>query len=170
MKNNLRQPANYLSDILGKPLSRVKADWQSISLEENHIPAGKQPEMCINKHVVGINLSQHVNIDMKLDGRFHKFSFLTGNLILLPAGIPIIASLDKSHNSLSFNLTEELLLRNSLEMWDEDKVDLVPSFPVRDPLINQIVEAIHTELITAPDGCKIYATSMANSLAGSSFK
>ena len=159
------QSLNYLSDILGKPISQIKADWQSISFEENCIPQGKQPEICVNKHMIGINVGQLVNVDSKVDGKRIKFPFLRGSLMLLPAEVPINAHLDKVHNSISFNLTQELLSRNAMEMWDDDRVELIPSFPIHDPLINQMAEALRRNEKTNADGCQIYAKTMANALA-----
>jgi AraC family transcriptional regulator len=165
MKNNLSSSHDYLSDILGDSISTVKADWQNISVEEHSIPPGENPEMCVNKHIIGINVGQNVNMYMNLGGSAKTFHYLPGDLILVPAEAPVRANVDTLHNVSSFNLTKDLLSRNALEMWDIDKFELTPCFPIRDSLLQHLLQAIRHELVTNPDDCQVYAQTMANAIA-----
>ena len=165
MHNTSKHSYNYLSDILGKSISSLKFDRQDISLENHAIPPGENPEICVNKHIIGINTGQHVNMYMSQCGCAKNFSYLHGDLILVPAEVTVKAHVDRLHSSSSFNLTQDLLSRNALELWGVDKFELIPSFPIRDSLVKHLLKAINTELIANSDDCQIYVKSLSNSLA-----
>ncbi len=142
-----------------------QAGWEDIDIEINHIPPGKFSEVSTNRHAIGINVGQHTNISVKADGRQKKFSYLKNEFVIFPAELPVTVDLPYAQTSLTVSLPHELLMRNAIELWDTEKFELIPSFPVRDSLVAQIGKALQVELKQNPSGCQLYAKNMANALA-----
>ena len=159
--------SDYLSDVLGKPptLSSQKANWQDVSFEQNHVPAGKSPEFNFTHHAVGVNTTQHINCEFRAEGKQVTQPLLTGEFMLIPSGLTVTTSPDRPTVVASVNLSNELLVRNSLELWDIEKFELIPRSRAGDPFITQVIKALHSELVDNPDGCPVYSRTMANVLA-----
>jgi AraC family transcriptional regulator len=156
------QVSDALSSI---PLSiELKARWNDVSLEENHVPKVDLPEMCLKDHIIGM-AGQHINYEVKTDGRTKNYRLLMGESLIIPAKQAFVMSFDQAHVSKALHLSDKLLKRNALELWDRDKFELIQSHQVQDPLIENIQKALSTELRTNLEGCDIYAQTMGNALA-----
>ena len=161
------QDYEYFSDQLPNPplMTSRQAGWEDVGLERNYIPPGILSDLSINMHAIGINVGRHTNITVKVDEYRKKFSWLKGEFVIFPAALPVSVNLPDAQTSITVSLPHELLLRNAMELWDIEKFELIPSFPVRDPLVTQIGKALEVELKKNPDGCQLYAKTMANALA-----
>ena len=157
----------YWSDQLPNPplITSRQAGWEDVGLETNHIPPGIFSDVSTNMHVIGINVGQHTNISIKADEYRKKFSYLKDEFVIFPAELPVTVNLPYAQTSLTVSLPHELLVRNARELWNIEKFELIPSFPVRDPLVTQIGKALQVELKRNPEGCQLYAKTMANALA-----
>jgi AraC family transcriptional regulator len=156
------QVSDALSSI---PLSiELKARWNDVCLEENDVPKVDLPEMCFKDHIIGMT-GQHINYEIKTDGRFKRYRLLAGESLIIPAKQAFTMSFDQAHTSKVLHLSHKLLKRNALELWDIDKFELIQSHQVQDPLIESIQKALRLELKTNSDGCDIYAQTMGNALA-----
>lgn len=142
----------------------LKAKWSELSIEENYVPKIDMPEMCFKDHVIGMS-SQNLNCELKLDGKTQKYSLLTNELMIMPAKQNFTINFDQAHVSKAIHLSHTLMMRNALELFGTDNYELIRADQVKDPLIFNIRRSLCIELKINPDGCEIYAQTMANALA-----
>lgn len=159
--------SDCLSDVLGKPpvLSSKESNWQGVSFEENNVPAGESPEFCFTHHAVGVNISQHLNCGFKAEGKRIKQPLLTGDFMIIPAGLMVTTTPDRPTVSASLNLSHKLLARNALELWGNDKFELIPHSRASDSLVPEIMKVFKSEVHDNSGSCPFYAETMANALA-----
>ena len=159
--------SDCLSDVLGKPpeLSSREVNWQGISFEENNVPAGKSPEFCFTHHAIGVNTSQYLHCEFKAEGKRVKQTLLTGDFMIIPAGLTVTAHPDRPTVSASLNLSHELLARNALELWGDDKFELIPHSKASDSLVPEIMKVFRSEINDNSKSCSFYVETMANALA-----
>ncbi len=158
---------DYISEALsGKSLSvQMKNRWNEVSLEENLVPKiAEMPEICLKDHIVGMT-SRSINCELKLDGRIKRYPFLAGEAMIMPARNAFTANFDFSHVSTALHLSDQILRRNALELWDTDSFELIPACPTQDALAANIIEVLCTALRTQLEEGSIYAQTMGNALA-----
>ena len=143
---------------------RLNARWNEISIEENYVPKGWTPEVRLTNHLIGM-VGNNLTCELRIDGHIEKYPFGPNEFLIIPAGQGFTASSDKDHISKGIHISETLLKRNSLENFDTDNYELVHTEPIQDPLIVNIQNHLCVELKINPDGCEIYAQTMANALA-----
>ena len=71
---------------------------------------------------------------------------------------------DQLHHSSALELTPELLLKIALEIWDEEKVQRIPSSAFQDLFVQQMLLTIRAECINSPDECALLTKSIADTL------
>lgn len=167
MNNSNKEPFNYISDVLvtSPTLSSHQSGWQDITLEVHYVPRGELPEICLSQHMVAVNIGQSIKCEMKADGHFRKYPVLTGDLVIMPAEFAYTSHSNRDHTGIVLSFSHDLLTRTASELWDIDKVELIPSHPVRDPLLKYILMDLNKDLELNDEGSHIYAKMMANALA-----
>ena len=63
MRDYPQRSFDCISDVLASPptLTSLQSNWKEITLEENYVPQGQLPEICLNQHMIGVNIGQHLN-------------------------------------------------------------------------------------------------------------
>ena len=159
--------SDYVSDALSNKLLSVqlKAKWDEVSLEENYVPEiGEMPEICLNDHIVGMT-SRPLNCELRMDGHIKRYPFLAGEVMVIPAKNAFTANFDHSHISTALHLSDAILKRNALELWDTDDFKLIPACPAQDTLATNIIAALCAALRAQVEEGSIYAQAMGNALA-----
>ena len=85
--------------------------------------------------------------------------------MIMPARNAFTANFDFSHVSTALHLSDQILRRNALELWDTDSFELIPACPTQDALAANIIEVLCTALRTQLEEGSIYAQTMGNALA-----
>lgn len=145
-------------------LSSQKAAWNGIYLEYHHQPAYETPDYCYKWHVLGIHIGRPVTIEMQWGRRLVRKSVMDGEVYLFPANVRHVIYSDRQSEFIDLHLEPAMLTRAAYELLVVERVEFVPYFATRDPLIQQIALALKAELESTSSE-HLYAELMANALA-----
>ncbi len=146
-------------------LSSHKLGWEGISVQYYRQPAWEIPEHANPQHVINIHHDRQViNAERILDGCRARAQLGDGDITLIPANVQRKSCWDKEIIFTYLVLEPTHIPQIAHEFVDADKVELVPQFLVRDPLIYQIGLALKSELESDGLGTRLYAESMATAL------
>ncbi|MBW4653152.1 MAG: AraC family transcriptional regulator [Kaiparowitsia implicata GSE-PSE-MK54-09C] len=141
------------------------AAWSNISLESHCLPPGETPEFCLDHYVVSFNMGQRLQVEHVVEGKSHSATYLQGTAVICPIHSAHSFRWNSELKTLSLNLKPELLSQNAIGLLGTDCVELIPHFAIQDGLIQQIGLALQAELQSLSGGSRLYAETMANTLA-----
>ncbi len=159
---------NYrFPDIMGQlpVLTSYDKGWRNVNVETLHQPAGESPEFCLNHDILGINIGCYFWSDRVLDGTLQQSHLFPGSITFSSKNYPQIYRWDRGFQALTVNLNPELLKQNAVELFETNCVELIPHFVIQDQLIYQIGLAFQAELKSQGGSSRLYAESLANTLA-----
>ena len=146
-------------------LSSYKAGWKGIHFAYHRQPAHEIPDCRFAHHILTICVGQF-EIKLKRDGRWQKEYYTCGDIGFFPASQQgPIAQCDREVEFINLYLEPKTFARVACESVDADRVELVPQFNIRDPLIQQIGLELKTELEFGAADSRLYAESMATALS-----
>lgn len=137
---------------------------QNFNLQSYHLQPGSTTEVCLNHHVIGVNVGPAINCRFKLDGRTHRFPVLPGEMNLVPEGHCFEAAWQQPTQSMTLNISTALLSRTALALWDDNQFELLPNLQFQDPFVTQLALAVSQEL-NNPNPNSMYIDIMGNTLA-----
>jgi AraC family transcriptional regulator len=146
-------------------LSSQKLGWDGIYVQYDQQPAWEMPEHSPTHHTVVVHhYKQASKTERVLDGRSQTAQISDGDIFLVPAKVSHKFSWETEihYSSLMFDTTHISAIAH--EFVDSDRVELIPHFAMRDPLIYQICLALLSELKSEGLGTRLYAESMATAL------
>lgn len=145
-------------------LSSEKLGWEAIHIHYHRQPAWDMPEHCPTQHVIAVQ-HQERKLERMLDGRKQSEWLTEGDILIIPANVPhrTISSGGEADFTLLY-LEPKHISAIAHEFVDSDRVELIPHFAMRDPLIYQICLALLSELESDGLGTRLYAESMATAL------
>lgn len=163
---DLTKPEDVLQIFPRPPIyTSSAARWNGIQLQHHHQPAWETIEHCYTKHVIDVSEFQEVaQIERKFDNQRQGEKISTGEVAIVPAGMPHKMVWDKEGDCTLLILDPVLVKRVAYESTDRDRVELVPRFDKPDPLIYQIASALKNILQVSPQNSKLYAESMTTAL------
>lgn len=169
--DELDSPPRY-SDQLPLPatLASDETEWNCVSLECYDLPQpGETPKLCFDHYVIAVTLGQGFQFDWQIDGianaRVQRQMLFHGGMTLVPMQHNHWGAWDRPHEGFAISLKPELLTRDAAELLAVDQVELLPQEPLYDPLILQIGLALKADLESRRPGGKLYAETMATTLA-----
>lgn len=160
--------------LIGNYLTSYESSWINVSLEYSEPPAGEilkleTPKLCFDHYVIGICFGQGYQVDLQIDGiangLVQRHTTFSGEIVLVPMKHHNWACLSQRPAALTLNLKTELLTRNAAELLAIEQVELLPYSQINDPLIVQIGIALKADLDSQKLGGRLYAETMATSLA-----
>jgi AraC family transcriptional regulator len=123
-------------------------------------------EIILDNYTIGINLGQSHHIEQITDGHYLEAQIFPGSIGIFPFQLPMWSRWDRDVHHLYLHLEAKLLSRHAQEIFENDKVEIIPSVsPPKDLLIQQIGLAIKNELSNYGSGSQIYVQSMADALS-----
>jgi AraC family transcriptional regulator len=148
-------------------LSSVQTGWQGITLEYFRYPPFETLEYAYTDHKIAIHVHvpQGLQVRRRLDGRVQYEQVLTEQVIVVPATVTHQVQWDRSSAFLILTLSPTVLRQAAYEAIAPDRVDLVPSLPRPDPLIQQIGLTLKSELEMNGGVDRLYVESLVNCLA-----
>ncbi|MBE9028539.1 helix-turn-helix transcriptional regulator [filamentous cyanobacterium LEGE 11480] len=169
MNTNAQTPATlHFPDILSTSpiLTSHDSGWSDLSLEMHHLPKGGTPSICLDHHIIGINMSRSIDCEFEVEGKIRKFGLLSGEMNIMPAGYTFSTYWNREISATTVNLSKQLLNRNAVELCAIDQVELIPRLDVNDPLITQIAVTLSRIVKDHQDDAQqMYVKTMANALA-----
>ena len=146
-------------------LASHSAGWSDISLEAHCLPPGETPEFCLDHYVVSMSMGPKIEVELTVEGKIHKATAFQGMAFICPVHSPHSFCWNNELQTLSLNLKPELLNQNAIDLLGTDCVELIPHFAIQDGLIYQIGMALQAELRSQGCGSRLYAETLANTLA-----
>lgn len=146
-------------------LTSYDRGWCNVNIEILHQPSGESPEFCLSHDVIGINLGGAYSVERVLNGNLKQKQYFPGSVIFCPKEQHQIYRWTRDMAALSLNLNPGLLKQNADELFGANFVELIPHFCIQDQLIYQIGLALQAELHAQGGSSRLYAESLANTLA-----
>ena len=148
-------------------LTSQNSGWDGVFFRYMSVPASETPEVCTTLgHTITIFTHGNYVIhgDRKLDGRFHRDSVVSGDIVIQPANIGQKCTWDKEGDFIILGIETKHFARAVNESGLPEQVQLIPHFSTPDPLAFQIGLAIKNALQNNPSGSRLYAETMVNAL------
>jgi AraC family transcriptional regulator len=139
--------------------------WEGFSVRHYRSPAFEVPEHPLSVHRVQIQLGRPAKLEAIQDGRLLRGRFLNGDLIYTPPRVIYGAQWKEEREILVILLEPSFVARAARGFIAEDRIDTLPQFRFRDPLIEGIGRALCAELESDSSSDRLYAQSLANVLA-----
>lgn len=148
-------------------LSSYPTNSWGLGVEVLNLQKGEaSKEIILDNYTIGINLGQSHHIEQITDGHYLESQILPGYIGIFPFQLPMWSRWDREVHHLYLHLEPKLLSRHAQEIFENDKVEIIPSVsPFKDLLIQHIGLAIKHELLNDRNGSQIYVQSMADALS-----
>src|SRR4030095_1981190 len=112
--------------------------WKGFSVRHYRSPAFEVPEHPMTVHRVQIQLGRPVQLEAIQEGRLLKGRFVDGDLIYTPPKVRYGAQWKEEREILVVLLEPSFVSRAAQGFIAEDRIDTVPRFRFRDPLIEGV--------------------------------
>lgn len=147
-------------------LSSAGTPWEGVLLEQHRSIMIENIDVAPRDHVVLVQLKECAVIELKngSDG-FHTVRFAPGDAGVFPSMLPVSARTASSGSFLTVSIEPQFLLFAAHELVTPDRLELVPRFPVSDPVLRELALALKTEAEAGSPGGRVYAESIASTLA-----
>ncbi|MGB7085100.1 MAG: AraC family transcriptional regulator [Phormidesmis sp.] len=158
--------AESLFDLPYSPLiSSDQADWDNVQLA-----LFDQPPHCIREHVapyhvVCINAGAPVMLEQTIDGKSQTASSVAGDIGIYPAHLWQTFQWHQDAKFLQLYIEPALLNDIGTALYQKASIELLPQSLPGDPMISQIAIALQNILTTGSAGSKLYADTLATTLA-----
>jgi AraC family transcriptional regulator len=163
-------PQLFRARLNGSVLASSEAlDWPGLQVVKAHLKAGEviAPPMTDNGLCVSLS-SARGRLQRRLAGeRLERSWCQTGHICITPARREAWWQEDEQSEILLIFLREALFSRVARETfgWDPAKVELQPRFSIRDLVLEHLGRLLLNELETPRPGGRLFAESLANTLA-----
>ncbi|MBV8882508.1 MAG: helix-turn-helix transcriptional regulator [Chroococcidiopsidaceae cyanobacterium CP_BM_RX_35] len=148
-------------------LTNLSVDWNGVYLAYDYQVSGEISEVAAKQHGVAIHTEVPVPIQAErtLDGCFRREQVVQGDILITPANVATRVQWKNAGGVIYLGFEPNKFARTIYEVVDPDRVQLLPHFATRDPLIYQIGIALKSALEQQGAGSRLYAESMANALS-----
>ena len=135
--------------------------WTGIHLQQTKTPGGELPEGYLPRHLVYLHVGEPVVNERYVVGQgWHTETLRAGNVLVLPAGVPFAARWRSPTACLEVHIEPEFASRT----FDQDQVELIPTYAENDPLIVQILHALRREAIEGLPRGRLYGECLGTAL------
>ncbi|WP_026732489.1 AraC family transcriptional regulator [Fischerella sp. PCC 9605] len=164
------QPAIHPSNIM-------KGEWVLSSqtlhagglIVEHQIepPAEAEAPGGLTHHLLALQLSDGTRQVSRIDGREYDGPLLQGEMLLIPAEVPLFGAWETTDESLIFIIDPTFIRRIALETncLNPDQIELISVLKTHDPQIASIALSMQNEMQQKRWGSRLYLDSLANILA-----
>ncbi|KAM3092049.1 helix-turn-helix domain-containing protein [Phormidesmis sp. 146-12] len=146
-------------------LTSYNAGWSNMAIEAHHLPPGETPEYCLDHYVISINMGHRLQVEQVVEGKSNRATFFHGTAVICPIYSCHFFCWNSKLQTLSLNLKSELFNLSAIDLLATDRAELIPQFGIQDGLIYQIGLALQAELKSQGSGSRLYAETLANTLA-----
>ncbi|MBW4616661.1 MAG: AraC family transcriptional regulator [Desmonostoc vinosum HA7617-LM4] len=136
-----------------------------VRVEQHQQPANGSSECCLANYLISIHLGKPIQLERTAEGRRSQDYFGVGDIMITPPYLHRKLAWDQQAEFLLLRLESKLFAAAIYECVDAERVEIIPTFKVCDPLIQQIGLALKSELEIDGLCDRLYAESMANALA-----
>ncbi|MEO0838225.1 MAG: AraC family transcriptional regulator [Cyanobacteria bacterium J06643_5] len=148
------------------PINSSISNWKDISVEQHHLPAFESPEICLQQHIIAIQLGSSYQIDWRLaGGKLHTTQMRKGLVGITPKGIPTQARWFEDVDFLLISLNSSLFKKVASDSIDCDSIEIIPQRGVDDSQIFHLGMVLQAEITAGCPSGNIFAESIASALA-----
>jgi AraC family transcriptional regulator len=162
-------PTGELFEVLPEaPIASSKPQsWNHIVAEYYHHRPNSLASPLLQNHLITLNCGRSYSLVQRLDGRVHEGRVVKGNIIFTPAGQSTEWTWQNEVDVLHLSLEPGFLATIAAEVleMDLDRVDLIYGFSISDPMIEQVGQALLSELLSESPSGRLYTESLTNVLA-----
>ena len=142
--------------------SSDRTNWSGVSLEHYLYPAYETPEHTLENHHICIYVGKPLTYEQIIKGKLRSHSCIYGDMVIYPAGSIQKLSWNKEAEIIQFDIKPELVAQACQDLSKSDKIELVPQYGLRDPLIQQLAFTLLAELQHGSNS--LYNDSLLNTL------
>src|SRR5262245_34089376 len=146
-------------------LSSEEKEWEGFAVIRHRLPAFEVPESPLTRHRLQIQLGRPIKLEAIQNGRLLKGRFLNGDLLYTPPAARYGARWEEEREVLIILREPAFVAGATQGLIAENRIDTVPQFRFRDPLIEGIGRELCAELESDGSLGRLYAESLANVLA-----
>lgn len=148
------------------PINSSISNWKDISVEQHHLPAFESPEICLQQHIIAIQLGSSYQIDWRLaGGKLYTTQMRKGLVGITPKGIPTQARWFEDVDFLLISLNSSLFKKVASDSIDCDSIEIIPQRGVDDSQIFHLGMVLQAEITAGCPSGNIFAESIASALA-----
>jgi AraC family transcriptional regulator len=162
------QPEGVLQILPRPPLrSSEHLGWDGIYVQHHIQPSWETPDYAHIRHLILIHETRHfVQSERAFDGRRQQEQIgCDNNIAIIPASIEHQSNWsEESQFSLLF-IEPNFLTRVAHESVTADRIQLIPQYAMKDPLIDRIGRSLSAELEFDAGGSRLFAESLTIALS-----
>ncbi|MEI2577672.1 AraC family transcriptional regulator [Scytonema sp. PRP1] len=138
--------------------------WKGIIVEHHSQPPFEIPEHCLPQHLIAIQTGPPIKVENVVNGRFQSGYSVSGDLSILPADLLNWERWYGKAEYIAIRLEPELVVQATRSL-EPNHIEIIPHLRIRDPLLQQIGLALLREVKAEGTISRLYAESMATTLA-----
>ena len=147
-------------------LSSAVAPWRGILLERHSSTANDLPDILVNHHIVGLQLSPGQPQHWKPDGGdWEEHRFPIGAVSVIPAGTRFSFRATETGDFALVQIDPEFLQRAAAELIDGERVELALQLGIEDSYLAECIRTLATEAEQDYLGGRAYGESVATAMA-----
>jgi AraC family transcriptional regulator len=145
---------------------RQFAQWGGIALSHfYHCPCEFQEHQWM-QHLIGIGgFGSPATVEHRLDGQFHQHSYHSHEMMIIPAHVSYSAFWQQEHEFSLLGMAPSFLEKIARESVKVTPIELIPQLILIDSLIQQILLALHADLVAGHPTGHLFGESLAIALA-----
>ncbi|MGL5061961.1 MAG: helix-turn-helix domain-containing protein [Microcoleus sp.] len=142
------------------------AKWDGIALAHCYHPSCEFPEHEWTHHLIGIGgTGSPATVEHRIGGKFHQHSYHSHEIMIIPARVSYSAFWQQEHEFSMLGMNPSFLEKIARESVKATQIELIPQFITIDPLIQQILLALHADLLAGHPTGHLFGESLAIALA-----
>ena len=147
-------------------ISSVSVGWGDLGIVYDRQSPIELPKTSVKQHCIGIltDIPSTIETERIIDGRFVREHNVQGEFVIIPANITHQAAWYQEGCSVAIAIEPTVFAQTIYEVVDPDKVELLPQFATRDPLVYQIGVALKSALTRHGTSSRLYAETLINTL------
>ncbi|NJK69501.1 MAG: multicopper oxidase family protein [Oscillatoriales cyanobacterium RU_3_3] len=144
---------------------RQFAQWDGIALAHCYHPCCELPEHQWKHHLIGIGgTGSPATVEHRIGGKFHQHSYHSHEIMIIPARVSYSAFWQQEHEFSMLGMNPSFLEKIARESVKATQIELIPQFITIDPLIQQILLALHGDMIAGHPTGHLFGESLAIAL------
>ncbi|MCU0541055.1 MAG: AraC family transcriptional regulator [Oscillatoriaceae cyanobacterium Prado104] len=146
--------------------TRQFAQWDGIALAHCYHSPCEFPEHQWTQHLIGIGRSgSPAKVEHRLDGKLHLHNYHNHEFMIIPANVSYAAFWQQEHEFSLLGMAPSFLEKIARESVKATQIELIPQLIAIDPLIQQIMLALHTDMMAGHPTGQMFGESLAIALA-----
>lgn len=162
------QKEEELLQILSAPplLTSQQRKWNGLEVQSHQQPPGEIPEHISDKHVIAIHYPQKLLLcERFLENRRKIEQIENGQIAIVPANV---SHQSRWHDVISATviiIEPQLIAHIAYESVNSDKVELLPTFAIHDPIIHHLGSLLQIEIKAEVIQSKLYIDGLKTALS-----